>query len=136
MVTGRDEPERVNSDTDKESQVDEQARQQTGQAQIRLRINESNLTTSYSNAFRTNTSAEEVIVDFGMNLLVPNPQGQQQPSGNSSQAVGEIQFQANNRVVMNYYTAKRLAVVLGQVVRQHEERFGELKLNASERVKK
>ena len=34
---------------------------------------------------------------------------------------------------MNYYTAKRMAMLLSNVVRQHEQRFGELKLNAGER---
>lgn len=111
--------------------VDQQAQQQTGQGQIRLRVNESELKTSYANAFRTNTTAEEVIVDFGMNIVLPAPQQQQTEGGPS----GEILFKVNDRVVMNYYTTKRLALVLGQVVRRYEERFGELKLNAAERAK-
>lgn len=115
--------------------VDDQAREQTGQQQIRVRVNEAGLTTSYANAFRTNTSAEEVIVDFGMNMVVASGQ-QAQPDQAGNQPAGDILFQVNDRVIMNYYTAKRLALVLGQVIRRYEERFGELKLNASDRVQK
>lgn len=114
-------------------EVDAQARQQTGQQQVRLRVDERNLGTSYSNAFRTNASAEEVILDFGLNLLIPANQGPD-ATAQPNQPAGDILFQANHRVVMNYYTAKRLALTLGQVVRRHEERFGELKLNAAERT--
>lgn len=120
-----------NSNGPESGEVNDQARQQTGQQQVRLRVDERELSTSYTNAFRTNASAEEVILDFGLNMLVPNnpaAMGATQP-----QASGDILFQANHRVVMNYYTAKRLALTLGQVVRRHEERFGELKLNAAER---
>ena len=112
-------------------QVDEQAREQTGQQQVRLRINETDIKTSYANAFRTNCSAEEVIVDFGMNMVVPNPEARK--SNASNQPAGEITFHVNDRVIMNYYTAKRLAVLLGNIVRQYEKGFGELKLNAADR---
>ncbi len=109
--------------------VDAQAREQTGQRQIRVRVNDSDLTTSYANAFGTNATAEEVILDFGMNTVSPARQ-----TGDGETAGGEILFKVNNRLVLNYYTAKRLALTLGQIVRRHEEQFGELKLNAAERV--
>ena len=111
-------------------QAEAQAREQTGQGQIQVRIDERNMETTYANAFRTNTTAEEVMVDFGLNLLTRAPQ-QQQEGG--EQQPGEIQFKVNERVVMNYYTAKRLALTLGQVIRRHEQQFGELKLNAADR---
>ena len=112
------------------TQVDEQARQQTGQ-QVRLRVNQQNMTTAYTNAFRSNATADEVIVDIGLNQVVPANQA----GGQQSDVDAEIIFDVNNRVVMNYYTAKRLAITLGQIVRQHEEKFGELKLNVADRVK-
>jgi hypothetical protein len=106
-----------------------QAAQQTGRREVGLRIDESKLTTSYTNAFRSNVTAEEVVLDFGMNLTQPVPQ-----QGNGEQGrVANITFQINNRLVMNYYTAKRLAMLLSNVVRQYEQQFGELKLNAADR---
>ena len=111
--------------------VNDQAAQQTGQ-QVRLRLDERNMTTSYANAFRSHATAEEVLVDFGLNLLQQTP-GTQTDAGGQSQPNREVLFQANDRIVMNYYTAKRLAIALGQLVQRHEQQFGELKLNAQER---
>lgn len=110
--------------------VDEQARQQTGQ-QVRLRLNQQHMSTSYANAFRTNATADEVILDIGLNQVIPTGAG---AGGASGDIAAEIQFDVSHRVIMNYFTAKRMAITLGQIVRQHEERFGELKLNVADRV--
>jgi len=109
--------------------VDQQAQQQTGQRQVKMRIDERNLDTNYANAFRTSTSAEEVIIDFGLNQVRPAQGG----SGDAQGTDAEIVFTANDRVVLNYYTAKRLAVTLSQVVRRYEQQFGELKLDVNDR---
>ena len=109
-----------------EKPIEEQAREQTGQQQIRLRIDERNMQTCYGNAFRTNGTAEEVILDFGLNLMNPATPEQGQP---------EIVFQVSERVIMNYYSAKRLAITLSQLIRRHEEQFGELELDVAKRRK-
>ena len=107
-----------------EKPVEEQAREQTGQ-QVRLRIDEREMDTCYANAFRTNGTAEEVLLDFGMNLVAPG-QEQTQP---------EIVFKITDRVVMNYYSAKRLAITLSQLIRRHEDQFGELEMDVAKRRK-
>lgn len=109
-----------------EKPIEEQAREQTGQQQVRLRIDERNMRSCYANAFRTNGTAEEVILDFGLNLINPATQEQGQP---------EIVFQVSERVIMNYYSAKRLAITLSQLIRRHEEQFGELELDVAKRRK-
>jgi hypothetical protein len=106
--------------------VEEQARQQTGQQQVRVRLDERNMTTSYANAFRTNGTAEEVMLDFGLNLIGP-------PTREGDQA--EIVFKVNDRVILNYYSAKRLALTLTQLLRKHEDQFGELELDVAKRRK-
>ena len=106
--------------------VEEQAREQTGQQQVRLRVDERNLSTSYANAFRTNGTAEEVMLDFGLNLVTQTQQDQKQP---------EILFQVNERVIMNYFSAKRLAITLSQLIRRHEDQFGELEMDVAKRRK-
>jgi len=108
--------------------VEEQAEAQTGQQQVRLNIDERNLKTSYANAFRTNGTAEEVILDFGLNLVGPPVQ---QDGGQMPQIV----FQINERIVLNYFSAKRLAITLSQLVRRHEEQFGEIELDVAKRQK-
>ena len=119
------QPDSSPSDRREDKPIEEQAREQTGQQQVRLRVDERDMHTSYANAFRTNGTAEEVILDFGLNLMNPAAQ-QNQP---------EIIFKVNDRIIMNYYSAKRLAITLSQVIRRHEEQFGQLELDVAKRRK-
>ncbi len=120
------QPDSSPSDRREDKPIEEQVREQTGQQQVRLRVDEREMHTSYANAFRTNGTAEEVILDFGLNLINPAAQQQSQP---------EIIFKVNDRIIMNYYSAKRLAITLSQVIRRHEEQFGELELDVAKRRK-
>lgn len=87
------------------------------QRQIQLRIDESKMVTTYANTIRTSTMQEEIVMDFGINMPVPTPDGQ-----------GMLNFAVGSRVVMNWGAAKRLAISLGQAVRQYEEQNGEIKI--------
>jgi len=119
-------PKNGNGDTPTDKPIEEQAREQTGQPQVRLRIDEQGMQTCYANAFRTNGTAEEVLLDFGLNLAEPTPGQTDQP---------QIVFKLNQRVIMNYYSAKRLAIALSQAVRRHEDQFGEIELDVNKRRK-
>ncbi|MEO1583995.1 MAG: DUF3467 domain-containing protein [Planctomycetota bacterium] len=91
--------------------------EQPQQQQIQLRIDESKMATTYSNTIRTSNTADEVILDFGINLPTQGPDGQ--PA---------FMFAVGSRVVMNWTAAKRHAIALGQLIRQYEERNGEIQL--------
>ncbi len=121
----KDQDANADANAPEEMPVEQQAREQTGQRQIQLRVDERDMRTSYANAFRTNGTAEEVMLDFGLNLLYPTQQ-QDQP---------QIVFRVNERVVLNYYSAKRLAITLSQVIRRYEQQFGELELDVAKRRK-
>jgi len=72
------------------------------------------------------------VLDLGMNTaMVARPQAKE---GHATEIAKDIHFDLTHRVVMNYYTAKRLARLLGDLVQQHEQQFGELKLNPAERL--
>jgi hypothetical protein len=86
--------------------------------QIQLRIDESKMATTYANTIRTSTMPDEMVMDFGINMPMPTPDGQ-----------GMLVFAVGSRVIMNWSAAKRLAISLGQAVRQYEEQNGEIKLN-------
>ncbi len=118
--------EKSNVPTPGDNVVEAQAREQTGQRQVRIRMDERDMKTSYANAFRTNGTAEEVMLDFGLNLVVPSGEEKGQP---------EILFQVRERIILNYYSAKRLAITLSQLIRRHEEQFGELELDVAKRRK-
>jgi hypothetical protein len=102
-----------------EAQVNENAPQ--GQ-NVQVRVDERDLNTSYANAFRANGTAEEVVLDFGLNM-------QSQAQGDQANVI----FKVNDRIIMNYYSVKRLAITLGQIVRRHEEAYGELELDVEKR---
>lgn len=118
--------EDVKSTAESVRSVEQQAPEQTGQHQVQLRIDESKLSASYANAFRTNGTAEEVVLDFGLNVVqLPTEQ----------QAEPQILLQVTQRVIMNYFTAKRLAITLSQAIRRHEDQFGELEIDVDKRRK-
>ena len=110
-----------------EKPIEEQAREQTGQRQIRVGMDERTMKTTYANAFRTNATAEEVVLDFGLNLVNPARETQGQP---------DVVFQVNERIILNHYSAKRLAITLSQMIRRHEEQFGEIELDVTKRQKR
>lgn len=96
--------------------ADEQGQQQ----QVQLRIDESKMTSTYANTIRTSNTQDELIMDFGMNIPMHIPN--QGPM---------VIFNVGSRVIMNWAGAKRLALSLGSAVRQYEERFGEIEINAN-----
>lgn len=108
---------------EKKESGDQAAPQATQQA--RLRVDERKMENSYANAFRTNGGQEEVMLDFGINQITPAVED----------APAEILLQISSRVILNYYTAKRLALTLSQLIRRHEEQFGELELDVNKRLK-
>ena len=109
---------------DAEDTIEAQAAAQMGQKKIRIRIDESNIQTSYVSGFRPIMGPEELMLEFGLNLV--------RPTGDKEQPV-EIVFQSSSRLIMSYYSAKRLAVALSRVVRRYEKEFGEIELNAANR---
>jgi len=75
--------------------------------------------TSYTNFCQVNLTAEEMVLSFGLN----------------TQAQITKPIKTTHRVVMNFYTAKRLLHLLGQVIAQHEATFGVLELDAQRRAR-
>ncbi len=89
-----------------------------GQQGVQVLLDERDLKTLYSNAYRIHTSSEEVIVDLGFNMVNPNPQTGQ----------AQMLFKVTERVVMTYTNAKRLSTSLAQLIKRYEQQFGEIPL--------
>jgi hypothetical protein len=122
MEESKERIEGCGDDVSSEKTMEEQVRNQTGQKQIRVRIDERNLQTNYVSGFRPTMTAEEVILDFGLNLI--------RPTGNQEEPY-EVVFQTSNRLIMSYFSAKRLAAALAQIIRRYEQQFGPVELNAA-----
>jgi hypothetical protein len=81
----------------------------------------SQLSTVYTNFCRVNVTPEELVLDFGL-----NPQISPAPTE---------PVKLTHRVVMNFFTAKRLLLALNNVVVQHENAYGALELDFQKRVR-
>jgi len=81
--------------------------------EITLRIDESEMDSQYANTIRTYSTMDEVFLNFGVNTPIPGK-------------ADEIVFKAKHQAILNWRTAKRLALTLSNLVRQHEEHFGEI----------
>lgn len=90
------------------------------QQQQRVQVDESNASCSYANFCRVTGTPEELIVDFGLNS---------QPFGVPTEPV-----QITQRIVTNYYTAKRMLHALHLSVQRHEQAFGVLETDVQKRV--
>ena len=96
----------------------EEAAQPAQQSEITL--NDKTANSAYSNFARVTATPEEVIVDFGLN---PNPFMQ-----------GKQEVVVTQRLIMNFYTAKRLLSALGMTLQRHEQTFGSVELDVRRRA--
>jgi hypothetical protein len=85
-----------------------------------LQLDDSTAAVCYANFCRVNGAPEELIIDFGLNT---------QALGAAAQTLKVTQ-----RVVVNYYTAKRLLAALHVSVQRHEAAFGILETDVQKRV--
>lgn len=86
----------------------------------RVKVDDSKASCSYANFCRVTGTPEELIVDFGLNL---------QPFGMPVEPVLITQ-----RIVTNYFTAKRMLHALHLSVQRHEQAFGVLETDVQKRV--
>jgi hypothetical protein len=91
------------------------------QQMVQVEVDDSHVTASYANFCRVTGSPEELIIDFGLN---PQPVG-----------VPKNPITVSQRVIVNYYTAKRLLHALSLSVQRHEAVFGVLETDIQKRVK-
>ena len=96
------------------------AEQQQQQQQMQLQIDDSQTPVTYSTTVRVWGSAEEINLDFA---------GPIRPTGPSS-----ARLKIDQRVVLNPWAAKRLALALNQAVVRYEQTYGNLELDARKRM--
>jgi hypothetical protein len=92
-----------------------------GSAPVRpeVHVNDADAALCYANFCRVTGTPEELILDFGLNS---------QPMG----APTSIAIQ--QRLVVNYFTAKRLLQALAVSIQRHEHAFGVLETDIQKRV--
>ena len=105
--------------------LEQQAQDQSGQRQVRIRLDRREMKTNYANAVYAEATPDEMMLYFALNVINAGAQ-EEQP---------EILSQINERLILNYFTAKHLALTLGNLIRRHEEQFGEIELDVTKRMK-
>ena len=74
----------------------------------------------YANFVKVSSAPEEIVLDFGLNSNLP---------GTPATAI-----KISQRLVMNYFTAKRLWGTLAQSLQRHEQAFGVVETDINKRV--
>jgi hypothetical protein len=85
-----------------------------------IQIDDSKIVANYANFCRVTGTAEEVIIDFGLSP---------QPSGTTRHPI-----EVTQRIVMNFFTAKRVLHALQLTLDRHEDAFGVLETDVQRRV--
>ena len=107
-------------DTVEQTDATPAADQPQAPQQQRVEVDDAAVQACYANFCRVNGTPEELIIDFGLNS---------QPFGAPQKALP-----VNQRLVVNYYTAKRLMAALQLSIQRHEAAFGVLETNVQKRV--
>ncbi|MGC4006706.1 MAG: DUF3467 domain-containing protein [Pirellulales bacterium] len=90
--------------------------QQTRQIQV----DDTKALANYANFCRVTGTPEELIIDFALN---PQPMG-----------IPDGAINITQRIVVNFFTAKRLLAALGMSIQRHEQAFGVLETDVQKRV--
>lgn len=87
-------------------------------AGTKIKWDDSNMKSSYANVCNVTSTREEVVILFGMNQ-----------AWNRGQK--EVTIQLTDRIVISPYAAKRMSMLLSSVVKEYENRFGALNIDAT-----
>ena len=88
--------------------------------QVKIRWDDSNMRSVYANVCNVAGTREEIVILFGMNQAWRSDQK-------------ELTVQLADRIVLSPYAAKRLAVLLDNVIRDYEAKFGQLEIQPASR---
>lgn len=99
-----------------------QAAAAQGNQQVQVPIDAASMETAYSNFFRVTGTTEELVLDFGLHTQMITPTGPEP-------------VKLTQRVVLSFYTAKRLLNALQWAISRHENNFGVLETDPQKRLR-
>lgn len=122
MAKSDDKPEKDPQATAPAEISEGAAAQQPQQpARPQVEIDDSHTLANYANFCRVTGTPEELIIDFGLNP---------QPFGMPTKPIPVTQ-----RIITNFYTAKRMLHALNLTIQRHEGTFGVLETDVQKRVR-
>jgi hypothetical protein len=116
----KSDTEKKDTEKKEETAAAPQAAGQQAAGQQRVEIDDTEIVASYANFCRVTGTPEELIVDFGLNS---------EPMG-----VPKAPLKINQRIITNYFTAKRMLHALQLSVQRHEAAFGALEVDVRKRL--
>jgi hypothetical protein len=120
MAKISDKPEQNVPASDSPAEAAAQPQPQA-QQRVQVEIDDSKVSANYANFCRVTGTPEELIIDFGLNP---------QPFGIPTQPIPVSQ-----RIITNFYTAKRMLHALQLTIQRHEATFGVLETDVQKRVR-
>jgi hypothetical protein len=93
-----------------------------GEQTIQIPVDAAGLLATYANFFRVTGTPEELVLDFGLNT--------QQMTASGPETV-----KLSHRLVLSFYTAKRLLGALQWAVNRYENNFGVLETDFQKRMR-
>ncbi len=118
----KDSDAAVAEEATKEEAKAPEAAAQAAAPQQSLQVDDSNVIATYANFCRVTGSPEELIIDFGLN---PQPM----------MGIPKNPIPVTQRVIVNFFTAKRLLAALNMSIQRHEQVFGVLETDVNKRLK-
>lgn len=100
----------------KQEEKNENVKDAKAAATQTLRWDDSKMTSTYANVCNVSSTREEVTLLFGTNQSWYTGQP-------------ELTVQLSDRIILNPFAAKRLSMLLNNIIKEYEARFGELKID-------
>ena len=100
--------------------VEDKTAHPSTKTQPKVNWDDSQMDTTYANVVNAASTREEVILLFGTNQSWKGVED-------------EVDVSLSNRVILNPYAAKRLAILLGGVVSAYEQRYGALGVESTKK---
>jgi len=114
------EPAVAVAEMEKEPSAPAEPRREPQRQALQVEVKDTKVISAYANFCRVTGTPEELILDFGLNKnMNQNPQES---------------IEISQRLIVNFYTAKRLLAALHMAVQRHEAAFGMLETDVQRRV--
>ena len=121
MAKTPDKPEQEGAEAKAPTEAPAAQGQPQQPPRVQVEIDDADALATYSNFCRVTGTPEELIIDFGLN---PQPFG-----------VPTSPIPIKQRIITNFYTAKRMLHALTLTVQRHEATFGVLETDVQRRVR-
>ena len=111
------------ADETKTAETQAAAAPQQQQQPVQIPVDIEHMVSTYANFFRVTGTPEELVLDFGLNTQQVTPSGQPEA------------VKVTQRLIMSFYTAKRLLNALQWAVSRYEGNFGVLETDFQKRIR-